>query len=335
VLVIATSDKGGTGRSVTTCNVAYRRALMGDDVCYLDFDFGSPTAGAIFGIQGLAHGTRESDGLGLHRYFQGKTANPRDVDIWAHSFQRGIVSRPSTAGRLVLYPGDLGGGEFTMKSKEIVQRCVDLLHRLQTEFSVIFVDLSAGRSQAADLMLSVTAGEIPAVLDAPKGTEITLELAEQQRKLGAKLETLEEARWIVFHRWTRQHISAAADLFNNNGLLETGVKLKHDRKKLERQIKFARTAVITSEAEGMTPLMRLSTTQLTWLRQVNQQLNDQANQSRLGRTSSISTIPLEPVLQWREKLITDRDVREGIANQATVEAFKQFAESLVAEASGR
>ena len=32
MLVFATSDKGGTGRSVTSSNVVYRRALQGGDV---------------------------------------------------------------------------------------------------------------------------------------------------------------------------------------------------------------------------------------------------------------------------------------------------------------
>ena len=57
MLLFATSDKGGTGRSVTGSNVMYRRALQGGDVCYVDFDFGSPTAGAIFGISALNRGT--------------------------------------------------------------------------------------------------------------------------------------------------------------------------------------------------------------------------------------------------------------------------------------
>ena len=44
MFVFAASDKGGTGRSVTSSNLLYRSALQGNDVCYLDFDFGSPTA---------------------------------------------------------------------------------------------------------------------------------------------------------------------------------------------------------------------------------------------------------------------------------------------------
>ena len=47
MLIFSASDKGGTGRSVTSANLAYHRAMAGDDVCYLDFDFGSPTAAAV------------------------------------------------------------------------------------------------------------------------------------------------------------------------------------------------------------------------------------------------------------------------------------------------
>ncbi len=62
MIIIATSDKGGTGRSVTGSNVVYRRALQGGDACYVDFDFGSPTAGAIFGISALSRGTNDRQG---------------------------------------------------------------------------------------------------------------------------------------------------------------------------------------------------------------------------------------------------------------------------------
>jgi len=49
VLVFASSDKGGTGRSVTSCNIAFHLAQR-LDVAYLDFDFGSPTAAAVFDV---------------------------------------------------------------------------------------------------------------------------------------------------------------------------------------------------------------------------------------------------------------------------------------------
>ncbi|CAM5676884.1 DNA-binding protein OS=Streptomyces fumanus OX=67302 GN=GCM10018772_03070 PE=4 SV=1 [Streptomyces fumanus] len=59
MLVFAASDKGGTGRSVTSANLAYQRALNGDHVAYVDFDFGSPTAAAVFDVPDAVRGTRE------------------------------------------------------------------------------------------------------------------------------------------------------------------------------------------------------------------------------------------------------------------------------------
>ena len=56
MIVFATSDKGGTGRSVTSSNIIYQAALTGLNVCYLDLDFGSPTSGAIFGVDALSRG---------------------------------------------------------------------------------------------------------------------------------------------------------------------------------------------------------------------------------------------------------------------------------------
>ena len=105
MLVFATSDKGGTGRSVTSSNVVYRRALQGGDVCYLDFDFGSPTAGAIFTINAVVNGVPER---GLHSYLLGKATEPARYDIWSASDRSSLRGRPPGAGRLVLYPGDSG-----------------------------------------------------------------------------------------------------------------------------------------------------------------------------------------------------------------------------------
>jgi MinD-like ATPase involved in chromosome partitioning or flagellar assembly len=80
LIVIATSDKGGTGRSVTGSNVVYRRALQGGDVCYVDFDFGSPTAGAIFGISALSRGT--TTGKGTHSYLLGRGSDHQGLGGW-------------------------------------------------------------------------------------------------------------------------------------------------------------------------------------------------------------------------------------------------------------
>lgn len=109
MLVFATSDKGGTGRSVTSSNLAYRRALTGSNVAYLDFDFGSPTAGTIFDIDAVRRGAA---GGGIHSYLQGRADPPLRLDVWTQTSRKTLRGRPSGAGKLVLFPGDEFGGEF-------------------------------------------------------------------------------------------------------------------------------------------------------------------------------------------------------------------------------
>jgi hypothetical protein len=46
----------------------------------------------------------------------------------------------------------------------------------------------------------------------------------------------------------------------------------------------------------------------------------------------LGSVPRDPVLQWREQLISDDDVlARHIANQATVDAFNTLAERLLDE----
>lgn len=296
MLVFATSDKGGTGRSVTSSNLVYRAALLGQDVCYLDFDFGSPTAGAIFQIDDVTRGTRQG---GLHAYLRGQIAVPQALDVWTASDRGSLRSQPPGAGRMVLYPGDSSGGEFAITT-EIIQRCVDLFLRMEEEYEVSLVDLSAGRSYALDMVLAATAHE---------------EFQAVTR------------RWLVFHRWTRQHIIAAADLVTGeNGMIDTGIKRGHAPDALRRSIRFVRTAVVDPNAQGQAGL---TAAQIAWLGDCNYELQRLASKSGVGRTATLGVVPLDPVLQWREQLISDDDVAlAGIANQPTVDAFASLAKRL-------
>jgi hypothetical protein len=302
MFVFATSDKGGTGRSVTTCNLAYRRALQGTDVCYLDFDFGSPTSGAIFNLPSAMYGT---DRGGMHSYLnEGSVSEPHRVEVWSESDRSSLSGRPAGAGRLVLFPGDQGGGEFAATTFTI-DRCRDLFLRLHEEFELCLIDLSAGRSHATTIALAALAD--------PALRHLT-------------------ARWLVFHRWTRQHVLAAAALvYEDRGILDTGERLGHDRQVLLDSIRFIRTAVVdpdSSELSGLRP------TQLAWLRECNQALLDLARERRVGRTSILGVIPHDPLLQWREQLISDNDVwSRRVANAVTVEAFTELAKKLVDEAA--
>lgn len=301
MLVFAASDKGGTGRSVTSCNVVYRRALAGAEVCYLDFDFGSPTAGSIFQIVDAQRGVR--DGGGMHSYLMEQdqklmVEEPRRIDVWSQS------SRPSLrqpgAGQLMLFPGDQDGGEFR-PDKEALRRCIRLLLALDEEFDMCLIDLSAGRSYATQLVLEATADE------ALRGVV---------------------ARWLVFHRWTRQHIPAAAGLvYGKDGILDVGERAGHERERLTESIKFVRTAVVdpdSAELQGLRPA------QVAWLRHCDQGLRRLAAQHKVGRLALLGSVPLDPVLQWREQLLSDNDVvARDIANLKTVAAFDELARNLV------
>jgi hypothetical protein len=303
VLVFATSDKGGTGRSVTSSNVAYRRAVQGGDVCYLDFDFGSPTAGAIFNIPAAFRGTLNG---GLHAYLQGELNEPEQLDVWSESDRIALRDRPSGAGRLALFPGDVNGGEFP-SNPDVVQRCVRLFIRLEEEFELCLVDLSAGRSYAIEFVLAATAK--------PQLRSVT-------------------TRWLVFHRWTRQHIIAASGLvYGDQGILDIGVRQGHDRRALTDSIRFVRTAVVDPDSPE---LAGLRPAQVAWLRGVNRDLHELAGEQKLGRTSRLGSVPLDPVLQWREQLISDDDTYASqIANQETVDAFETLAKRLMNDAAWR
>ncbi|MDQ3274112.1 MAG: SCO2523 family variant P-loop protein [Actinomycetota bacterium] len=297
MLIFATSDKGGTGRSVTSSNVMYRRALQGGDVCYLDFDFGSPTAGTIFNIPAATRGTLNG---GLHSYLQGKLNEPEQLDVWSESDRTSLRHRPPGAGRLVLIPGDADRGEFS-SNRDVVQRCVSLFLRLEEEFELCLIDLSAGRTYATEMVLAATAE--------PELRAVT-------------------TRWLVFHRWTRQHIIAASGLvYSSRGILGAGVARGHDERALSDSIRFVRTAVVdpnSPELAGLRP------EQVAWLRDTNRDLQELAGQCKLGRTSMLGRVPLDPVLQWREQLISDNDIyARQIANRETVDAFETLAKRLV------
>jgi hypothetical protein len=298
MLLIATSDKGGTGRSVTGSNVVYRRALQGGDVCYVDFDFGSPTSGAIFGIGALSRGT--TTGSGTHSLLQGRSHSEEIWDVWEHSDRMSLRQRPPGTGRLVLLPGDAGGGEFSFDD-DTVRRCIDLFLRLHGEFEVVLVDLSAGRSYAADIVIAATSS--------PEMAGVTV-------------------RWLVFHRWTRQHVEAAAGLvFGERGLLDIGEAYGRGRERFLEDIRFVRTALVDPNAPD---LAGLRPPQLAWLRQANRELQRLAAELDVGRAAMLGSVPLDPVLQWREQLITDSDVwARHVANQATIDAFESIAKSIV------
>lgn len=296
MLVFAASDKGGTGRSVTSANLAYQQALAGQDVAYVDFDFGSPTAAAVFDVPDVLRGI---SGGGLHSYLEADVGEPARVDIWRRTEHPVLRRRPNGAGRLVLLPGDVGGGEFAV-DEAAVERCVHLLLDLDSEFDLVLVDLSAGRSYAMDMVLTATAQ--PAM-------EHVL------------------SRWVVFHRWTRQHVIAASGLvFAERGIIEGGAALGHDKDALRSAIRFVRAAVPDPDSSLWS---RVTPAQSVWMQKADERLRRLAAELGVGDSVLLGTVPLEPILQWQEQLITEEEVvATQVANKDTLDALEEIARRL-------
>ncbi|HXR74244.1 SCO2523 family variant P-loop protein [Actinocrinis sp.] len=295
MIIFSVSHKGGTGRSVTSTNLAYRAALRGYNTCYLDFDFGSPTIGTIFDVESAIDGVI---GNGLHDFLGGRAAQAQRINVWTES-KVGGSGQPPGAGSLVLLPGSRGGGEFNV-DKTTVDLCTQLFIKLDEEFDLILVDLSAGRSFAVELALQCTAR--PALSMVP-------------------------ARWLVFHRWTRQHVRAAADLvYGERGLLSSATSTGHDKDVMRTLIRFVRTAYIDPHSSANA---YLEPAQQNWLFEMDRDLESLAARLNLGRSVRLGSVNLDAVLQWREQLITDRDVNTlGIANKKTVEAYESLAQAI-------
>ncbi|MBL1073166.1 hypothetical protein JK358_02025 [Nocardia sp. 2] len=300
MLVFAASDKGGTGRSVTSCNMAYWLSMRGKKVAYLDFDFGSPTAGGTFEISRVDRGV--TDGTGLHEYLLGHNGSVERLSVRSETDRVALRQSRHPSGRLVMFPGDRDGGEFTSTpDRAMVGRCAALLAACEQEFDVTFVDLSSGRSVALALVLEAT--------QRPQLAHAT-------------------ARWLVFHRWTRQHLIAAHGLVRgDHGIIKTGEACGHKPDDLLNSLRYVRTAVPNIEsATGMRPA------QAEWLQEQNDTLHRAAVRYLLGDSVVMGSTPVEPMLQCREQVILDVDVSASIANVETVDAFRQLALRLTTEA---
>lgn len=202
----------------------------------------------------------------------------------------------------MLYPGDRGGAEFLTADDQTVRRCVELLVACEQEFDVTIVDLSAGRSVALEIALRAT---------------------EKQQLRGAV------TRWLVFHRWTRQHILATNGLVHGpHGLLATGAQCGHDPEKLAAAIRYVRTAVPSANDHASAD----SGPQAAWLRAQDDALRKLATANQLGWSVVLGSTPMEPMLQWREQVILDADVSAKIANEKTVVAFQELAGGLTDDA---
>jgi hypothetical protein len=96
---------------------------------------------------------------------------------------------------------------------------------------------------------------------------------------------------------------------------------------LRDSIRFVRAAVPAPES----PLWaHVPLAQSEWMRRCDRDLTELAAELDLGYARLLGKIPLEPVLQWREQLITDDDVLASkVAGMATRQALEDLSAALV------
>jgi MinD-like ATPase involved in chromosome partitioning or flagellar assembly len=271
------SHKGGTGRTTTAANVAYRLALRNRSVCCVDLDLDSPTFGAVVGLPGLEQGAP----IGIHDFLHvpgplaprpPDTASDALIDIW----QNTSLPRPGVArtGRLRLLPGgrERLGLQLvpTQEQGTILSR---IISALRDDYDHVLLDVRSGASNTVEAVLAAD-------------------------------DTIQAIQWLVFFRWTPQHLTGAADLCER--LSAAGAKPF-----------LIRTAFSDPAEMG------------GWFQEQHRILTVRARRS-LGRWSMLTDIPAEPMLQWRESIVTQEDVREGTADNSLVDSYEALADQLEA-----
>lgn len=278
-----TSHKGGTGRSVATANIAYRLSLENElSVCVVDLDVDSPTFASVLNLPQFSTGAE----IGIRSFLAEDDDDRIPVDTFVNG--DGILRNVGKLAQESLYTPDefQSAGEFALvpgsKSRDIEipklfgQRLKQLIERLSSSFDVILIDVAAGESDAL------------------------LSIGESKDKAGGQLDG-----WLLFCRWTPQHIAAAGDLRDRMLKMTPDVP-----------VKVIRTAVPVIPKHP-------------WFDEQHKRLKDQF--SRVFKDSDTDlSIPFEPVFQWREGVLTERSRYEhGEQVTDTIDAFSEIASFLV------
>lgn len=280
------SHKGGTGRSVSTANIAYHLSKQGNKICLVDLDLASPTMGAVVGLDDIAAGA--DSGRGVHNVLTGtippEVVSELERDVWASDGLAGL--RTFNCAELRLLPGTRGAGDMLLHrgsshGAEERRRLGRILDDLLGRYDIVFCDLRSGIGPVADTFLRPPVAEL---VDA----------------------------WILFHRWTHQHLAGAIDL----------ARELDNASEISTKFLAVRTAWI--DPASAPPDKRV------WISKLNDELAREYDKLRLATKQEIEplgTIPLETILQWRECILTEELERHAAA-QDTVDAFGKIASRL-------
>jgi hypothetical protein len=291
---VGLSHKGGTGRSVTIANVAHRCAMKGKNVCIIDLDLASPTMGLILGLQGYEIGfnvySHKRDG------FPGHVGDLLLDDGMAARARHAIVDAWSGVG----LTHESGYGRFSLipgykslSDDSITQTNIE--ERLPTildalhEYDIVFLDARSG--------ISV----------------ITKAIAAIENKELSRGRTLISA-WLIHFRWTEQHLYTVNDLLGNakEGLIPEVTA---------NRLRLIRTAFINH--------LDIKGPEHAWFSKRHDELDKRLHSFCPPEVKLIGTVPLDPMLQWRECIITPELLKLGIAKESTYKAFSEIADFLI------
>lgn len=278
------SHKGGTGRTVTTVNVGFHMATLGRTVCILDLDLASPTLGAVVGLKEIGAGA--PPGEGIHDVLLGNIP-PEDLpelerDVWTSSSIRHL--RTFRCGDFRIVPGTETGGDMLLshQDRQHRDRLVRVLEQLLSRYDFVFCDLRSGIGAVAEAFVS--------------------------RPVVEYLDT-----WLLFHRWTHQHLVGVIDLAR--GLSEA----------TEGPTSFMSIRTAAIDPDGVPQEAR------AWVNQRNDELMAEYNRLRSATDpplKDLGRVPSEILLQWSECILTS-EVAKTEATHTTIEAFRQIASKLI------
>lgn len=292
---VGISHKGGTGRSVTIANLAYRFAIRAHNVCIVDFDLASPTMGAVLDLTGLEAGVSDpssgfplSVGDLLENNQKAGQAEKAIVSVWSSPTLNS--SYAPNYGRFSLIPGLRQLGD-RIAPDDIAKRIPHILDALSRNYDTVFLDVRSGASNVLSAISSACVSE---------------------RTHGREL----ISSWLFHFRWTQQHLIGIADLLSN--------EIEGLRRKIENddRICLIRTAFINPETIGEPAR--------AWFLKRHADLEKSLkNNIPESIMPLLGDIPLDPILQWRECIITPDLVKNGVANEATDRAFSLITDKLL------
>lgn len=280
-VIAALSHKGGTGRSVAMCNVAFHLAQRGDHVCLVDLDLASSTLGAVIGLDNVSDGMPrgENGPLGIGDFIAQPAWADRMGEALHTAWSVPELGRENlgSAGRLELLPGSSWSADQA-GPRDVVRALRPLLEEIQRDgFDHVLIDVRSGLSSA---MAAMTVPDLQSALDG----------------------------LLLFFRWTSQHLVGLRSLVE---WLPDGTPWA-----------AARTAVANPQSEHLTQNLRET------LRLKDDELWKAYRVVDPEEDKLLGSIPLEPVLQWREKVLTLADEQRRIASHGAIEAFRGLAETV-------